>query len=288
MNLRVLISVLLFLALAGVIYYYHKEITEIQEEISGVETSIRHTQHELAGFAGLEPDTLMVTYLRERINFIDYWVFHNGKFFLTEDSSMITWTYMQSIINRFNQNFQFNFSTTTRTGGAGNDYTVTGSGSIHDLYAFISHVERLGALYTIENVTLSSGLIESEVGAPINLVTYNVLIRPWVDPAIGKRLNDQSLRRIQYTPLLRDPMRAAIHQPIPNPLQERLISYEDLRLVSFSNRDAYFTLGNTVVTLRPMERVAYGYFSHVDSANNRAVFRINRTGLYETVFQELK
>ncbi|MCL2063767.1 MAG: hypothetical protein FWG98_05295 [Candidatus Cloacimonetes bacterium] len=288
MNPRGLASILLFLILLGLVGYFYNEINKLQEEIYGVEVAIRQVEQELRGFEGLVPDTLMITYLKEKIVFIDEWVFHNGKFFLNYDSSAITWGYMQNILSRFNQNFQFDFTVINRSGAF--DYTVSGSGSIADLYAFLSHVEKLGALYTVENVVLNSSLQESETGPPNNVVSYNVLIRPWVDPAIGMRLNEQPFRRIQYAPLLRDPMRAAIHSPIRNPLQERLISYEDLRLISFGTREAFFTqeINSTVIRLRPMERVAYGYFSHVDEANSRAVFRINRTGLYETVFQPLR
>jgi hypothetical protein len=36
-----------------------------------------------------------------------------------------------------------------------------------------------------------------------------------------------------------------------------------------------------------MQRIAYGFFSHVDN-QNRAVFRINTTGLYETMHINLE
>ena len=288
MNPRGIASILLFLVLAGLIAHFYNEITKLQTEITEVEMAIRRTQQELRGFDGLRPDTLMITYLEERIKFIDEWVFHNGKFFLTEDNSTITWSYLQSIMNRFNPNYQFDFTVVNRAGEY--DYTVSGLGSIHDIYAFVSHVEKLGALYTVENVVLNSSLQESDTGPPINYVSYNVLLRPWTDRSIGMRLNEQPFRRIQYAPLLRDPMRAAIHLPLRNPLQERFIAYDNLNLVSFGTREAFFTQitgGTEVIRLRPMERVAYGYFSHVDERNNRAVFRINRTGLYETVYREM-
>ena len=280
------ISLILFLLLAAVVGYFYYHISNLNKEIEFVNEEFGKVEMELRTFEGLRPDTLIISYMRDRISFIENWIFHNGKFFLVEDNSMITWPYLQNIINRFNQNFQFDFAVVT-SGAEQYSYTVSGSSSIHDIYAFISHIERLGALYTIETLTFSQVFRESDTG-PENIVNYNISIRPWIDTAIGKSLGEQPFRRIQYSPLLRDPMRPSIHPPMWNPSQEQFIAYEDLQFVSFSSGQAYFILDNTIVTLRPMQRVAYGYFSHVEESNSRAVFRINRTGLYETVYQELR
>ena len=279
-------SIIFLIVLVLVAGYFYHNIKSLNEEIAAVQIVVGNVERELSAFEGLRPDTLMISYLRDRRNHLDNWIFLNGKFFLASDNSMITWPYLQNITNRFEPNFQFNFAVVPREEGLFN-YTISGQGSIHHLYAFISHIERLGALYTIENLVLSQNYQESETG-PINVINYNITIRPWIDAAIGKRLEDEALRRVQYSPLLRDPMLPAIYPPMENPSQDQFMAYEDLQFVSFSGGQAFFIYNNTVVTLRPMQRVAYGYFSNVDERNNRAVFRINKTGLYETVYQELR
>jgi len=277
-------SLFVFILLAIVLVYFFYSISKIDSEITAVDNLISIAERELDLYGDFRPDTLRVSYLLEQINYLESWLFHNGKFFLSEDNSMITWHYLQNIINRFNQDFQFNF--TTVSGGSNQyNYTVSGSSSMNDLYAFISHIERLGALYTIENLNFNQNFRETDTG-PSNIVNYVIVIRPWIDASLGRSLHEQPFRRVQYTPLFRDPMRPAIHPPMRNPNQEQYVAHENLQLVSFTNEQAFFILDKTILTLKPMERVAYGYFSHVDEENNRVVFRINKTGLYETVYKE--
>jgi hypothetical protein len=66
------------------------------------------------------------------------------------------------------------------------------------------------------------------------------------------------------------------------PSQEAMVSFYELSFISFTQQHAFFIDGaRNVIALAPMQRIAYGFFSHVDN-QNRAVFRINMTGLYET------
>ena len=207
-DIILIISVFLILTLIGYLHHSFFGSGKMKNDVTTeeLELSIRRIQQELRGFDGLRPDTLMVSYLRDRLNFIDDWIFNNGKFFLSEDNSTITWDYLRSIGNHINPEFQFDFTVVNRSGEF--DYTISGIGNTNDVYALISHLEKLGALYTIENVVINSSLQESDKGPPINYVSYNILIRPWVDRAIGLRLNEQPFRDIEITPLLSDPMEA--------------------------------------------------------------------------------
>jgi hypothetical protein len=228
----------------------------------------------------------LVQYFTEKYNFIELWTMQNSKFFLQEDNTKITWEYLQNIVNRFNEPFQFNFSVTNKARND-TDYNISGSSRIRDLYIFISILEKLGALYTLETLTMNSNFRESDEG-PVNDVNFTLLLKPHVDQSTGKRLADQELRRINYSNIMKDPLRPAIYNPMTDPEQEKFIHYEQLKLISFTPGQAYFSQGSSIISLTPMQKVAYGYFSHIDESNNRAVFRINKTGLYETVYQVLE
>jgi len=115
-----------------------------------------------------------------------------------------------------------------------------------------------------------------------------MVIKPWVDAAKGKDILNTPFKRVAFTPLAKDPFRPAIHPPMFDPNQEKFPNHEELKLVSFTRNMAFFiTPTNHTLTLKPNQAVAYGYFSHVDS-NNRAVFKINRTGFYDTVYVNLE
>jgi hypothetical protein len=234
----------------------------------------------------IDPDDMRLSHLSAKYDFIEDWTIENSKYFLAFDDAKTSWTYLQEIIRRFNPQFQFNFSSaTSRTNEP--TYVITGATRLNDLYSFIAHIEKLGALYTIENIVIHPALVESENG-PFNEISFNISLRPWIDPVSGRNLLNTPLRRIAYAPLPKDPFRAAIHPPLEDPRQERLIKHEDLRFVSFTADTGYF-LDNSrsIIALRANQPVAYGYFSHIDR-NNRAVFRINRTGLFDTVYKTLE
>jgi hypothetical protein len=214
------------------------------------------------------------------------WTLENSKFFLDDDTSRITWEYLQNIVHRFDENFQFNF--VTQTARNITEYQISGSSRVMYLYVFLNYLEKLGALYTIENVTLTQSFKETDDG-PTNDVNFTIIIRPWIDKAVGKNLNETPLRRIAFDHIMKDPFRPAIHPPMWDPRQERFIDFEGLKLIGHSGNQGFFsTEGTAVISLNSMQRVAYGYFSHIDQRNNRAVFRINKTGLYENVFKELE
>jgi hypothetical protein len=282
MNYATRNSIILFvllLVIVGWVYYdaneKNKEITELQESLQKVSSEI----NSLTANRTIMPDTLMIHYLNEQIVQLDNWALLNSKFFLNADDSRTSWAYLQNIVRRFNRNLEFNFVAATRSGT--NEYTITGTTTIPYLSAFVNHIEKLGALYTVENFTLAQSFNETDQG-PTNFLNYTILLRSWVDPSIGRSLLDTELRRISYPRLISDPFRPAIHTPMRIPSQETMVSFYELTFISFTQQHAFFIDGsNNVIALAPMQRIAYGFFSHVDN-QNRAVFRLNTTGLYET------
>jgi len=279
-------SIFLFILLLIIVGVFYFDISQRNMQIETLEQALRTAEQELASFGGIRPDTLRVNFLSEKIAHLEGWAFDNSKFFLAADDSRITWAYLQNIIRRFNRNLDFNFSVVNR-GPSLFDYTITGTTTVPYLNAFVNHIEKLGALYTIENITVTQNFVATERG-PVNNINYSMTLRPWVDATLGKNLNEAEMRRISYSRLPRDPFRPSIHPPMRVPSQEALIAHEHLRFVSFTNQHAFFVDQNSnVIALSPLQRVAYGFFSHIDR-ENRAVFRINRTGLYETIFKTLQ
>jgi hypothetical protein len=278
-------SLILFVILVVIIGLFYFNNNNITQEIEVVEASLRTASRELQKYEGIQPDTLRLAHLRAQYSFIENWTAENSKFFLAEDNTRISWAYLQEITRRFNPNFQFNFNTVSRP--AGNDYSITGSSRVSDLYAFLNFIEGLGALYTIENMSINPMLVETDEGIR-NEVSFTILLRPWVDRSKGRNILNTPFRRVSYTSLPRDPFRAAIHNPMTDAVQERLLKHDNLRFISFTRDQAFFlSPDNQVITLKPNDPVAYGNFSHIDR-NNRAVFRINRTGIIDTVYINLE
>ena len=273
---------ILLVIISGIVYY---QLKNLHEEIVIIDTLLQKNKAEIADPKYFRPDTLRVQWMTNKTTHMENWTLEFSKFFLEADNSKITWEYLQEIVNRFDENFEFNFVVTTR--GSQTDYTISGLVRVMYLYVFINYLEKLGALYTIESLTLSQAFAESDEG-PVNDVSFSMTIRPYIDGSVGKDVNQTPLRRITYDYIMKDPFRPAIYPPMRDPAQEQFIDYEKLNLIGFSNNQGYFSSENqTVISLNAMQRVAYGYFSHIDQRNSRAVFRINRTGLYENIYKDL-
>jgi len=280
-------SVILFIILALLIIFFVWKNSTITKEIKQTAQQLKEVEDQLALYADANAgDYLMIEYLKAKYAFINEWTLENGKFYLSEDNTRISWTYLQDIIRRFNPSYQFNFTTVAK--GTENEYTITGSTRVADLNSFINYIEQLGALYTIENISMSQNFHESDYG-PVNDINFNIQLKPWVDATKGKKLSDTPLRRIDYATLMKDPFRPAIYNPIDDPSQDRFMSLDDLTFVSYTKEAAFFlNPTNQIVSLTSNQPVAYGYYSHVDELHNRAVFKINRTGLYDTVYKNLE
>jgi hypothetical protein len=285
MNPAIRNSIILAVILLCLIFYFVHSNKSLTTQIEYIETTYTKALSELTKYEGIDPDTLRLSYLIAQIDFLEDWIEQNSKFYLREDNSKISWNYTQDIIRRFNAAFQYNFTSMTRS--TGDEYVITGSSRVGDLYSFIHYMEGLGALYTIENMHLNPSLTPTEHGI-VNEVFFSITIKPWVDRTIGKNVAEVPLRHITISPLPADPFRAWIYEPIVDPTQERLINPADLTFVSFTGDSAFFLdPSGQIVTLRPNQAVAYGHFSHIDRSN-RAVFRINRTGIYDTVYKNLE
>jgi len=280
-------SVILFIILAIILIYFIVKNNNIKEQTEATQKAYNEVQAKLDQFQGTDTrDFLMIDYLKAKYDYINNWTLENSKFYLAEDNTRISWTYLQDIIRRFNPNYQFNFTTSGK--GDVNEYLISGAGRVGDLNSFINYIEGLGALYTIENINLSQSFHESDYG-PVNDVNFNITLKPWVDAVKGKRLSETPLRRVVYDPLPKDPFRPALYEPMEDPSQDKFMSLDELTFVSYTKEAAFFlNSSDHIVSFKSNQPVAYGYFSHVDELHNRAVFKINRTGLYDTVYKNLE
>ena len=279
-------SLIIFLVICCFVAYFFVANKALDQKITKLNADLNKVNAELRRYdPNIEQDIRRINHLQAQVDYLEVETTQKSKFFLAKDESKITWEYTQQIINRFNQNFRYQFS--AKAGGNSNEYTIAGTTRLADLYAFVSHIEGLGALYTIENMTITPYFKESETG-PINDLYYTIVLKPHVDASKGRDILNTPFRRVAYGTLPKDPFRPGIHEPMADPNQERFVKYEDLKFVSFTKDTGYFINENgQIVTLKPNQPVAYGYFSHIDSSN-RAVFRINRTGLYDTVYKNLQ
>ena len=287
MNYAVRNSIILFIILLIVIGIVYYDITEKNKEIEAIQMSLDRVYSELNPLLATigRPDTLRIHFLQSQIAHMDNWALQNSKFFLSSDDSRTSWAYLQNIVRRFNRNLEFNFVSSSRAGVY--EYIITGLTTIPYLNAFVNHIEKLGALYTIENFSLNQIFAESDTG-PINSLNYTITLRAHVDSGIGRNLVETELRRISFPRLITDPFRPAIYLAMRVPSQEAMVSFEELTFISFTQNHAFFIDGGqNVIALAPMQRIAYGFFSHVDN-QNRAVFRLNTTGLYETMHLNLE
>jgi len=282
-----LIFTLILIVMIGLFY---NSISKLNKEIASIEELLQKTENERDDLKkqGFQPDTLKVQFHTNKVNYMENWTIEHSKYFLKAEDSKVTWEYLQGIVNRFDDSFQFNFQQQAASRGQGQiDYAISGTHKIMYLYIFINYIEKLGALFTIESVTINNFFRETPTG-PQNDVHFNMIVRPHVDANMGKDILQTPMRRIDYAYIMKDPMRPAIHNPMKDPEQDRFVDSETLELFAFTTNRANFTGANQVaISLTPMQRVAYGYFSHVDERNRRAVFRINRTGLYETIYKKI-
>ena len=273
-----LILAVILIAIVTLSYNNHRKL-KIRQQNANIE--LQNLENEREIYSGGDRDDQYLTYLLAKIDFAEKWTIENSKFFLKDENSINSEIYFQNIARRYVPNIRLNFF--PRIINSQTIYTLSGTSSILELYTFINYIEKLGALFTIENLTINNNFVETENG-PQNKIDYSIDIKPH-GKNTGSDYIQIPLRRITITQMQRDPFRPAIYEPITDPNQEILVKHDELTLVSFYQNEAFFVDSqNNLVTLTPDQRVAYGYFKHIDS-QNRAVFMINKTGIYETVYQ---
>jgi hypothetical protein len=289
MSNAIKLSLVLFLVLVIVSYTFYNGNKKINEKIKDVDGLFSAVKVELMKpeyivlNINTDIDSMNITYMRSKLLYYESWAKENSKFFLNQDDSKTSWAYFQDITKQFNANFPMEFSMDAKEE---NKYNVSGDARIADFNSFINYMEKLEALYTIETATIHPNFHETENG-PMNTIIFSLNIKAHVDAPRGRKL-DENLRKIAFNTLPKDPFRPAIHDPMEDPNQEKYIKYDDIKFVSFTHDQAFFLdANNHVIVLKQNQPVAYGYFSHVDN-RNRAVFRINRTGLYETIYKNLE
>jgi hypothetical protein len=277
-NGLILTVILLIIVFFGVKNYIsnNTKLKQIRQEYNDKVKTVKQYEHVIE-------DPLEIAYLKDKINYIETWKNKDGKFFLSSDNSKTSWMYLQNIIHQFNPTMEITFTSTTNKSGE-SEYLIFGDTMVSDFNYLINYIERLRALYTIEYLNVNPEFRETDFGL-VNKIVFSLTLKPWID--INGQITE--VNRLDIQALSNDPFKPAVYNEMKDAMQEKYLNIDDLKFISFSDEIAFFQDNSRhIIRLKSNDKVGYGYFSHVDKNSERAVFKINKTGIYKTLYKNLE
>jgi|GEM_PF-1451601 len=211
----------------------------------------------------------------------------NNKIMMRDDSTTRSLEYFFELADRYATYLHFDFGL-SETGVAQGDtlvkynqYIITGTAFMNQVYAFIDQIERQAPFYSLETVALES-LPAEEKGK----VKFSLELRAYYT-ADGTPIENIDLKNYEKRLLAYNPFLPRIHSELKTEDEEllSLFEIENGTLVALSTERAFMKdNGSGIIHIFNIgDPVRYGYLENIDWATQQAVFRIDRYGIPEQV-----
>jgi len=198
-----------------------------------------------------------------------------------------TLAYLDSLVEQTDRNINFDFEykgTKELPSYSYNTYTLRGEASFRTLYAFLWLLEHGTRLYTVERLQIDAGEEKGQAGADkAPMVGFAAVLRAFFTP--GMPPSDSLATPRPYRPAL---LESDVFMPlISKTLPENTAGLPDVfasRLTVLTHDTAYLLdrEGQTHA-LRVGDPVYLGRLEAIDIYQNRAVFVLNKGGIWEWV-----
>lgn len=247
--------------------------------------ALQKSKTELASLANVEIDTMQVYKVKLKIAEMDKWQAQNGKYFLNDDNSKITWSYISKIINTYCSNLELNFEAVDDNATADptkKSYKLSGTSDPHTLCVFLNNLENQPLLYTIDETSFIQNVQQDENGMKTTLVNFEITINSRID-GNGKAMEEIRFRNIKAYGS-NNFFTAKIFTPVSNPNEENNISTVNMTLLSLTPNKAFVKdSNNRVYILTPGAKVAYGYLESINWRDQSITFKLNKIGIYKNL-----
>lgn len=205
----------------------------------------------------------------------------------TEESPALTVAYLNNILATSGAFMEYDFTfdeIEKRPAYSTSLYTLVGRGSFQSLYKFTWYLENGRRLVKIESLSLRAVQeAESEGAAAKVLLEFAMKLRTYSAPETSKER--RVLAAVGGSPgSFRDPFHPLVWDEVPAN-SEGLLDVGSATLVALTSEEAFVVDEQTGTTriLREGDKVYLGYLYRIVPGRNRAIFKLDKAGVGETV-----
>ncbi len=217
--------------------------------------------------------------LRRQLEVHKQMIAHQSKIIFLEDTPTITYRYILKLMSWMQRNTIFNFAHNS-TGSADkkyNEYVINGRSHFGELLSLIQNIEYQRAMLTLEEVSIAADNVANS-----DTVSYSMVLRTHfseigVDPEIARPKSFAAI------PLRYQLFKSRVYeQAPPRDIDPVLLKVESAVLIGLTQSKAFVRDDKGIIRILSVgDPVALGYLDRIDLAEGKAVFKINRFGLYE-------
>ncbi|MCD4830110.1 MAG: hypothetical protein K8R90_11840 [Candidatus Cloacimonetes bacterium] len=212
----------------------------------------------------------------------------NNKIMMRNDSSTRSLEYFFKLADHYATYLHFDFGLSESGVAEGdtlvryNEYFITATAYMNQIFAFIDQLERQAPFYSIETVAFES-LPADERGK----VKFSLQLRAYFTEN-GTIIEKIDLENYERRLLTYNPFLPRLHSPITPEEGDGIISLFEIqngRLIALSIERVFMkdSSSGIIHIFNIGDQVRYGYLENIDWPNQQAVFRINRFGIPEQV-----
>ena len=252
------------------------------KKINKEKADLEKNKTELASLANVQIDTMQVYNVKLKIAEMDKWQAQNGKYFLKEDNTKLTWSYITNIINTYCPDIELNYEAQDENNLDPNikTYKISGSSNPESIVTLINHLESQPLLYTIDEVAFASNPQNDENGLKNTLLNFEITFSSHINN------NGSSPDNIRFRNITNyyssNFFVAKLYSPENNPEENTKINTTNLILLSLTPTKAFVKDNtNRVYILKPGDRVAYGYLDRINWKDQSISFKINKIGIFK-------
>ncbi len=278
-NSLILIGLLILIIISRIFVGYN-----FNKRIKIEDNALKKNNAEWQALQSVTIDTMLVYVLKVKIAETQKWQKQYGKYFVREDNTRETWTYLNTLVNNYCPNMEFNFEN-SQSNAEENltsfSYKVSGIATVNDFYTFITHLEKQPALYTIERLVAEYFTDSSDNENVKHKVNFEFYLYSWLSPE-GIPVRDIQQRQNFADQISYNAFSPKIHPFYKNVEEELHLNAENMTLVSITPQKAFIKYSDgKVYILVPGSRVAYGFLSSINWAQQSITFKINKIGVYK-------
>jgi len=280
-TLLMLITVFLFVAIAGSIYSFYVQRRQINN-------SVKTLDHLKTNYADMGRINIQLKDAQQKATIIDSILF-SGRFTIPRNISQ---SKFYNFVDSWSGDHALYTFTNTEYLNKGTEkgfnyyiYKVSGSGSFDRVYGLIYAIEHSKDLMKIENAELTNNTIVDSRGVPHYIVKFNLQVKEYYsqsDQYAAVFYSENNLKSPEiydaFYPLVRNEIR---------PNTEHLPDVQGATLVSLVPQGAFIVdnEGNTTL-MEKGDPVYLGNLMDIDYENETVTFILNKGGLIE--FETLK
>jgi len=202
------------------------------------------------------------------------------------DTPDLTLAYLDELVEHTDRNIDFDFAYKGGTAQPSynyNTYTLRGEASFPTLYTFLWLLEHGRRLYTVERLQIDAGAEAETSEKKANWVQFTAVLRAFFTPGVPPSDSLLALGHRRPDLLENDMFVPLITRTLPKNVAG-LPEVEDARLTALTHNMAYLQDRNGKLhLLRPGDPVYLGRLEAIDIFQNRAVFVLNKGGIWEWV-----